>query len=292
MSKHILGQFLVGLYALFFSCSGALIKLISANFNLMNTSFYLFFFTTLFSMIFSPKALFQKVPKDAKKWVTLRSVFGFIAITFYTLAIHYSPLVSAVLLSSAAPLFLPFILYVWCRIKISSQLAVALIIGFIGVALILKPDVEAFGSFKTYFGVLSAFFGAFMLIALRRATKNASSQQILVRFGLFSTIVIALILTVTNQWEHPSSPTVWIELVVLGLAFFLGQSFLNLGSLYAPPHYIAPYLYLTVVFSGLLGWVFWKETPDFLEYIGIIYVVFGALVSSFIGPSFNLPKKT
>ena len=54
-------------------------------------------------------------------------------------AIAHLQLSEAFLLTFASPLFIPLIAYLWIGEPVMTKVRVAILIGFIGVALILKP---------------------------------------------------------------------------------------------------------------------------------------------------------
>ena len=49
---------------------------------------------------------------------------------------------------------------------------------------------------------------------------------------------------------------------------------------------IAPFNYTVVIFSGLIGWVVWNNTPDWLSLAGVLLVTVGGVLSTkFGGPN-------
>src|SRR5579872_3101669 len=107
--------------------------------------------------------------KDAFKtdsWglIFLRGICGLLNYTFLFLAIVHTSLVDAFLLGNAAPLFLPFVLWVWLKKPILHKLWVGLIGGFIGLVMILKPGAEILNLGAIY-GIAMAFFAAIAMVS-------------------------------------------------------------------------------------------------------------------------------
>ena len=60
----------------------------------------------------------------------------------------------------------------------------------------------------------------------------------------------------------------------------LAQGLTILAYAQASPERRAPFNYSIVVFSALIGWVVWHETPNLLALVGIILVCVGGILSA------------
>jgi drug/metabolite transporter (DMT)-like permease len=70
----------------------------------------------------------------------VRSLGGWLGFTTYYLALPSIALADASVLRSAAPLWVPLVVFVWLREKVPALRWVALLCGFAGVLLVLKPE--------------------------------------------------------------------------------------------------------------------------------------------------------
>ena len=70
----------------------------------------------------------------------VRGLAGFAGFCFFYLALQHIPLVDSSLLRHSAPLFVALVAYVWVGAKVPSSRWLPMIIGFCGIALILRPS--------------------------------------------------------------------------------------------------------------------------------------------------------
>ena len=97
-------------------------------------------------------------------------------------------------------------------------------------------------------------------------------------FALFSTLgsTVPFVLT----WQ-PLSDTTLLLLVAVGVMATISQLAMSKAYTLAPPGLIGPFAYLAIVFSGLLAWLRWGETPDLWSVLGTL-LIFGASLSAVI----------
>src|ERR1700742_4465658 len=77
--------------------------------------------------------------KTEHLWLHIfRSVIGSICQLLFFIAVRSIPLLDSVLLSTAAPLFIPRVVYVWFRKPVQPMVWLSLLIGLAGIVLIIK----------------------------------------------------------------------------------------------------------------------------------------------------------
>ena len=205
----------------------------------------------------------------------VRGISGMLSQYFLFVALNYIPLVDAVLLVNAAPLFIPLITWIWLKHKISTRLWLSLVIGFVGIILILQPGRDVF-SWATPLALVAGFFSAIALVTVGRLNTTEPSLRILFYYFLISTILTAPLLI--TKWSSPE-PKAWIYLIGIGLTMAIAQLLLILAYEQASPSRVSPFNYSVVVFSGLIGWIAWNEVPNALSIIGTILVCAGGILS-------------
>jgi drug/metabolite transporter (DMT)-like permease len=205
----------------------------------------------------------------------IRGLFGLAAMACFFWSVGHIRLAEAVLLNYTIPLFLPLIERLWLKQRISGRLLPALAVGFAGILLILKPGSGLFQP------VAMAALGAGVMAAvaqvgIRRLTASEPVTKIVFYFAAIATAVSALPLPWT--WTPPS-PAAWAALLASGLLATAGQLLLTRAYAAAPASYVGPFLYTSVVFSGLIDWLVWGTTVDGLFITGAALVVAAGMLT-------------
>lgn len=211
--------------------------------------------------------------------ILVRSVFGFLNYAFVFFAVQRIPLVNVVLLNNSSPLFIPLIIWIWKKVKISKQLWLGIIVGFLGIALILRPNAE-FLNIGAFFAIASAICVSISMIAQRRLVKKASVYTISFYYFLISTL-ISLPFMLEN-WEPIDQPTI-IVLVGIGVLFVIGQILVLNALRFEKPSYLSSFNYAAIVYGALIEWYLWREAPGWITIVGILIVFFGGLITLHYG---------
>lgn len=279
MSKRLLGLGLFILAMFFFAVTYAFYKGCSPY--LSNTQ--IIFFQSLFSwIIILPFALKDGVkqlvsPQLGK--IIARTVFGLMALYCITRALQTASLAEVITLSNSAPLFVPLIIWIWHRTKISHQLGIGLLVGFAGVCIILRPGFEAI-HLDLSLALLSGVFSALLLVVTRQIAHEPFLRILFYYFLLFW---VATMPFVFMGWA-PFPPVVWLYIVLAASAMIAAQVSFTIGMRFAHSHEAAPFLYTSVIFAGLIDWLIWKQTPDLFSALGMVVVCIGGILTlSFSG---------
>jgi len=198
----------------------------------------------------------------------LRALSGLAAMYCFFYALGRLHLAEAVLLNYTMPLFIPFVALIWLRERIPGQIIGAIVLGFVGILLILKPGPTLFAS-AAPIGLVSGMLAAVAMVTIQRLTRTEPTTRIVFYFGLIATAVSAVPLA--WRWQTPP-PAAWLPLLTSGVFATGGQLLLTRGYAHAPAAQLGPFIYLAVVFAGLLGWGLWQEVPDALSLTGMVVV--------------------
>jgi drug/metabolite transporter (DMT)-like permease len=206
----------------------------------------------------------------------VRAMTGLLSQALFFIAVKKIALVDAVLLANAAPLFIPLVALFWMKIRITPLVVASLVTGFVGVILILKPGMALFSQPSSLVALSAAFFSAIALVSVNILSNTEKSNTILFYYFLISTILTLPF--AFWHWKTPSG-TEWIYLFGVGLFMALSQLFIILAYRHASASEISPFNYTVVIFSGILGWLFWGTAIGWLSLLGIILVCLGGICS-------------
>lgn len=261
-----------------FAITGVLVKLIGTEANTVTVVFFRFFIglIILLPWFLKDKNLF-KINKPTS--FIVRSIAGLLALFCMFYAVKYISLANALLLSNTNALFVPIVAWIMLRTHTPFKIWIAIIIGFLGVIFILRPDKHLF-DYAAFIGLCAGLFGGVSLVQIRQMTKVSSSQQILFFYFLTGTIIPALFLPFI--WQTPTV-TVWLLLIAVGIVSIFYQLFATLAFTYAPVRLMSAVMFATVAFGALFDWLLWNNVPDLLTAIGIFLVIIGGITAVIVG---------
>jgi len=203
-----------------------------------------------------------------------RGAAGWLCFYSFYLALEHIPLVDASLLRHVAPLFVPLVAWFWIKAKVPKERWLPMIVGFVGIALILRPSSSP-GVWHLV-GLASGLTLAASMVGTRILSRTESSSKILFYYNLIS-VLLSLPLAILN-WQSVPSWTI-PYLFYIGISVFLAMWFYTKAYSYAKASVVSPIGYFSVVNAGIFGWLIWDHLPDTIALIGIGVVICAGLLS-------------
>lgn len=198
----------------------------------------------------------------------LRAFFSVTAMMMFYYSLRYISLVDGSLLLMTNALFIPILAFLIFHSKTNWAHWLAVIIGFIGVILVLKPNASIFNP-ASLIALGAGLTSSFAIITIRILSKyDPPYTSMLYYFPL--AFIISGIISIFH-WQTPNLHTL-ILLLCVGVFGTVYQEFLIRALQYASSKIISSLLYISIVFSGFFGLVVWNEMPGLLSTIGIILV--------------------
>lgn len=205
-----------------------------------------------------------------------RSIAGSVCQLLFFVSVKSLPLMDAVLLSNAAPLFIPLVVFVWLRKKVQPAVWLSLLIGLAGIALIIRPGPQMFSNPASLIALCSGFFSAIALVATNNLSETEPPTRILLyNFGISTVLLIPL---AAFEWK-PLSAREWLLLIGVGVFYALTQYLIIAAYRHADATQISPFNYTVVIFSGLLGWWFFGNVPGPSAIFGTLLICGGGILS-------------
>ncbi|MDB4233144.1 DMT family transporter [bacterium] len=187
---------------------------------------------------------------------------------FYTLSIV--PLAAAAILFATAPIFATIISVLLGRETIGFRRTLAILVGFIGTIIVMRPSSEIIDTNMIY-GIGSSIFFGFSLVMSRNLARTDGPLSTLI-----STSVIGLVITLplaAPVFEVTTDITIILWTLILILFGILRQYSDIQAYRYAQAAVIAPISYIRVVLIGLMAYLFFNETPAVSIYIGAAIII-------------------
>ncbi|MDD4202259.1 MAG: DMT family transporter [Candidatus Omnitrophica bacterium] len=207
----------------------------------------------------------------------LRTLSGILSLYCFFWALERTSLAKAVLLNNSAPLFVPLIIVVFFAAKFKKRNWIFLILGFFGIALILR--VRTFSvELGEISALLSGLFAAFSIVSTRVLKKTGNEKSFtIVFYYIFSITIVSGVMLLLHP-QFPSSEQ-WIYLLGGGFMFFLFQILFTMSLAFGKASEISPFMYFGVLFAGIADWVIWKNIPSSMALCGMILVIMGGILS-------------
>ncbi len=228
-------------------------------------------------------------------WVAFRSILMASAILIYFIAISFLPIAIAGAILFTSPIFLLIFSVLIFKIQIGLWRILAVIFGFVGIVLVLKPDPQDF-SVYTLVPALAGMMYALGQLVTRHKCANEDPLVLLFGFfictgvlGLLGIITLsvfpllgnenALVPFVSTGWVNPSGDFLFWT-IIQGIGSLFAVLALIRAYQIAEPTYIAVYEYSFIVFAGFWGWVIWGELLDAVAITGILTIIAAGVVIS------------
>lgn len=215
-----------------------------------------------------------------------RTLFGLSAMYCFFYSIPRLQLAEAVLLNYSAPIFIPIMAWFYLRERHRPAVYGAVIVGFLGVALLMKPGSSML-SWAGIVGLCSGVLAAMAMVTIRRMSTTEPTARIVFYFTIFSVLISAL----PALWDA-SLPSTQTLLIMLAAGAFATSGQLLLTGAYAraPAARVASLVYSTVIFAGLYGWIFWGETHDLVSLAGTALIIGAGVAAASLGEKKVVPS--
>ena len=212
-------------------------------------------------------------PKGKLSWSVLisRSVFGTIGLVFNFYAITHISLADSTIIQKLSPFVILILSYIFFKEKMTKFQMIAIVIAFIGVGFIIKPSGDGFVSMGALAALLGAFCSGIAYTCVRYlGTHNVSGEFIIFFFSTLSTLLLLPYLI----FDYKVMTMYQLSMLILaGASATIGQYGVTFAYKYAAAKNISVFDYSQVLFSGVLGFIFFNELPDLQSLIGYIIVI-------------------
>jgi len=215
------------------------------------------------------------------KYFLLRSFLIFMTQICFIFYLSYGSLLDAVLLMSTGPLFMPLLARIFMKKELKRKTIFCLLIGFVGVACILRPT-NGLIDWHALIGLCSGLFLASTQIALHKVTRLATVMQQLFLIFLFSAMMAGcFMLFFSSTYDlirQITDTTVLFIFIGFAISSVFNQVLRSLAYRYVHnPATVAPFMYFSLVFAMILQWLVFNQLPNFMSIIGAALVVLAGL---------------
>ena len=261
----------------------AMVKLISGDISVFTILFFRYLLCIplllLTALIQRGRAAFDV---QAKAKLALRSAMGLGSFGCLFAALQTIDLSKMTALLQTIPVFVTLLAPILLGEVVGWRRRTAVAIGFVGVVLIVNPAGEGWLNMGVLFGIASPFFGALMLLTLRRLGQTDHPSTTALWYNIIGALVfLSVCLSLNIPW--PTTDRILMLLCIIGVMSSFQQFFLAHSYKLAPATVLAPLRYLSVPFGVGASVIFFDE---------VLTPLFFAGTAILIGSSFFILKRT
>lgn len=279
MNQKNKGIILIILSAFFFALMNMMVRM-SGDLPSIEKSFFRNLIAMIFAFIAMKKQhISLKVPSGQLTALLVRSICGTLGILCNFYAVDHLLLADASILNKLSPFFAIVFSYLLLKERISPFGAGCVFTAFIGSLFVIKPGIGAVSSLPAFIGFLGGLGAGIAYTFVRILGSKGVKGPYIVFF--FSTFSCAVTLPYLLFNYHPMSLTQFFCLLLAGLFASGGQFTITAAYTYAPAKNISIYDYSQIIFSTILGFLFFGQIPDTLSFIGYT-VIIAASVAMFV----------
>ena len=213
----------------------------------------------------------------------LRGAFNVAAASCFYLGLTLLPLAENTAIAFCAPLFVTAISVLFLKEKVSAGSWLAVLTGFIGVLIIVRPSPGNI-QWAALLPLGTAFGYAIMMVSAKRINANESMLTTMFYIVLgqlvFACIPLAAVWKPIS-WSHAPG---FIGIAICSTA---GLGLITQAFRLAPASKVAPFDYLGLISASLLGWIFWDEIPDIWFYAGALMIAASGIYVALSGKRNN-----
>jgi len=262
--------------ALAFTLLNTCIKYLS-DFNV----YQIVFFRSLGSLFFSvPFIIKHKIPPlgNNQKLLFLRGVVGLISMTLFIASVKFLPMGTAVSIRYIAPIFATVFAIFILKEKIKNSQWLCFLIAFIGV-LVLKGFNTEVNITGLSLALCSAVFSGLVYNILRKI-GDSEHPVVVVNYFMVISAIIGGVLAI-NHWRNPEGLE-WVLLLTFGAFGYIAQLYMTKAFQLAETNQVAPFKYAEVIFTMIVGVIWFHEIYTLWSVIGVLLIVSGLLLNVYV----------
>ena len=256
---------------------GTFIKLAQAELNVFTTGFLRFFFGLLIIIPYILKTKFKVFYTSNLKIHILRSALNLPAMLLGFAALAILPLEKITAIHFVVPLMVTILAVIFLKEKIYLYRSLALIIGFLGILIILRPGIVDI-SIGIFMALTSSLIWSVVIILTKKVSKDDSAITILSHQYLYMSLFSLPL--VIYFWDQPNLKTI-IFILCAAMSGTILHIALNHAYKLVDVSMTQPYSFLGLVVSSVIGYFVFSDKPDLYTWLGASVIFCGVILISY-----------
>lgn len=258
-----------------FACQDAVTKHLAQTYATPQIIWVRYLFFAVFAVILSSwhKPLKQAV-RAKRPWLqVVRSLLIVLEIGTFVFAVRVLSLAETHALFASFPLMVTALSAVFLREQVGIRRWAAVLVGFAGVLIILRPGTGVFQIESLIAVAAAAMFAVYQLLTRVVSQDDGANTSL-----LYMAVVGAAVLTMIGPffWLEPT-PEAWRFLALLSVTGATGHLLLIKALECAPASTLQPFNYTLLVWATVMGYLVFGNLPDLWTVVGAAIVVASGL---------------
>jgi drug/metabolite transporter (DMT)-like permease len=235
----------------------------------------------------------HRLPKSPQlKLQIVRSLYLFLSYTTAFMGLVSISLAEIASIRNSGPLMITLLSVLLLDEKVGPRRWLALIVGFVGVLLIIRPGSASF-NLGSIFTLLSVLFYALSVMVTRKL-QTTDSGATMAYYSSLVYLAAALILAplaifvgempgahpsiafLFRSWAMPS-PSDWAIMAGLGLLWALAMYFVARAYSLAQASVAAPFEYMSLPLNVMWDFLIWHQVPTLMTWGGALLTIFSGV---------------
>lgn len=204
----------------------------------------------------------------------VRSLIGLTGLICSISALRHLPLTESLAIQFSAPIVMTALSAVMLRESVGAHRWGAVLIGFIGVLVMVRPGGHSVDIVGVGFALAATLCTASAAIAVRQMSDTEHAAT-MVFYATLAALIPALIGSALN-WVTPD-PTTFALLVAAGVLGSVGQMLITEAVKRAPVNVVAPFDYAQLLWATVFGFLIWGDVPGSWTIGGAVIVAASGL---------------
>lgn len=269
-----LGAILMSASMLGFAAMDAMSKFLVADYPIVQTLWIRYVVYAVFAVLVTRKAGIRRMAVSRRPWLQgARSLLALVEGAVFVLAFAYLPLAETHAVAATSPLIVIALSAPLLRERVGLHRWLAVIAGFVGVLLIIRPGFEEL-TWPLALPLLGAFLWGLYQIMVRMCARDDAPETTLLWSAFVGLAAVSIL--APFYWRAPDllAGTLMLGIGVLGaLSHFALIKALD----FAEASAVQPYGYTLLVWAAVLGALVFGDIPALWTVIGGIVVVLSGL---------------
>ena len=268
MSAPLIAISLMIISGLFFVLMHSAVKYLSKEVHIFEIAFFrcaLVIFVLAPVIIQQGKTIFKT---RQPKMQFLRIITNSVAMLCFFYGISTTPLAQLTTLGFTVPIFATILAVIFMKEKIRLRRTTALIIGFIGTIVVMRPDISI--ELGALLIIFSSFLWSICLIFIKKLTQTDSAVTISLYFGIGMVPATFILAFPVMEAIDMRQFTILVFIAITGT---LAQTIMNTALKKGELALLLPFDFLRLIWSVLIGYVLFAEEPTFTLWIGGFLII-------------------
>lgn len=211
-------------------------------------------------------------PKNWRLHVA-RGLMAALATFTYLVGVSSLPLATATAILFASPILLTAMAPIFIGEVVGWRRWSAVVTGFIGVLVIVRPAGEAF-QWASVMILLAALGESTRDLITRGASGRETTHSMMLT--MMATSAITGLFVPPTQWV-PMQGVHWL-LIIMGSLIWISAQFLLIEAFrFGEAALLAPFKYCNLFFATVLGFIVWRDLPDIWTWVGSAVIIASGL---------------